>query len=58
MLAGEYTRVLSAFGPKMSMSLPIPLLREHARGYGQVNVLADGDGIVRSAPLGIAFQWG
>ena len=38
------------------MSLPIPLLREHALGYGQGNLLADGDGIVRSAPLGIAFQ--
>src|SRR6266511_941979 len=33
-LAAEFTQVPSAFGPKMSMSLPIPLLREQALGYG------------------------
>ncbi len=55
-LAAEYTQVPSAFGPKMSMSLPIPLLREQALGYGHVNLLADGDGIVRSALLDMAFQ--
>jgi adenylate cyclase len=55
-LAAEFTQVPSAFGPKMSMSLPIPLLREQALGYGQVNLLADGDGVVRSALLGMRFQ--
>src|ERR671930_99254 len=55
-LAAEYTQVPSAFGPKTSMSLPFPLLREQALGYGQVNLLADDDGIVRSALLGIVFQ--
>jgi len=55
-LAAEYTHVPSAFGPKESISLPIPLIREHALAYGPVNLNHDQDGIVRSAPLAIPFQ--
>lgn len=55
-LAAEYTSVPSAFGPRTTMNLPIPLLREQALGYGPVNLFADEDGVVRSAPLGLWFQ--
>ncbi|MBI3326107.1 MAG: adenylate/guanylate cyclase domain-containing protein [Nitrospinae bacterium] len=55
-LAAEYTVVPSDFGPKESMSLPIPLLREHALGYGPVNLITDPDGVVRSAHLALPFQ--
>jgi adenylate cyclase len=55
-LAAEYTEVPGAFGPKLSMNLPIPLLREHALGYGPVNLIVDQDGVVRSAFLGLSFQ--
>ncbi len=56
MLAAEYTEVPGAFGTKSSMSLPLPLLRQHALGYGPVNLLPDQDGVVRSAFLGLPFQ--
>ena len=55
-LAAEYSEVPGAFGPKISMSLPLPLLREHALGYGPVNLIPDEDGVVRSALLGLPFQ--
>ena len=55
-LAAEYTSVPSAFGPRTTMNLPIPLLREQALGDGPVNWFADEDGVVRSAPLGLWFQ--
>lgn len=55
-LAAEYTSVPSAFGPKTTMNLPTPLLREQALSYGPVNLFADEDGVVRSAPLGLWFQ--
>jgi adenylate cyclase len=55
-LAAEYTQVPGAFGTKISMNLPIPLLREHALGYGPVNLIPDQDGVVRSALLGLPFQ--
>ncbi|MFQ5902452.1 MAG: CHASE2 domain-containing protein [Candidatus Binatia bacterium] len=55
-LAAEYTEVQSNFGPKMSMSLPHTLIREHALGYGPVNMEIDQDGIVRSAKLALPFQ--
>lgn len=55
-LATEYTEVPSAFGPKMSLSLPILLVREHALGYGPVNLIIDQDGIVRRGQLALSFQ--
>jgi adenylate cyclase len=55
-LAAEYTEVSGAFGPKMSMNLPTPLIREHALSYGPVNLIPDRDGVVRSALLGLSFQ--
>lgn len=55
-LAAEYTEVPSAFGPKTGLSLPLPSIREHALGYGLVNMLTDRDGIVRRAELGLPFQ--
>jgi adenylate cyclase len=55
-LAAEYTQVPGVFGPKLSMNLPIPLLRERALGYGPVNVLSDQDGVIRSALLELPFQ--
>jgi adenylate cyclase len=55
-LAAEYTSVPSAFGPRTTMNLPIPLFRQQALGYGPVNLFPDEDGVVRSAPLGLWFQ--
>jgi CHASE2 domain-containing sensor protein len=55
-LAAEYTQVPGAFGSKMSVLLPIPLIREDALGYGPVNLTPDQDGIVRGALLSIPFQ--
>jgi adenylate cyclase len=55
-LTAEYTQVPGAFGTELSLSLPIPLLRDHVRGYGPVNVIPDQDGVVRSALLGLPFQ--
>ena len=55
-LASEFTKVQSAFGPKMSMSLPIPTLRDHALAYGPANVVTDLDGVVRSSLQAWTFQ--
>jgi adenylate cyclase len=55
-LAAELTEVDSDFGPKLTMSLPTPLIREGAWGYGPVNLVSDTDGIVRSARPGLIFQ--
>jgi len=55
-LASEYTEVPSDFGPRSSLSLPIPLIRQHAVGYGQANLITDRDGIVRGGRLAIPFQ--
>ena len=55
-LAGELTEVASDFGPKMTMKLPIPSLRQDALGYGPVNLVTDQDGIVRSAHSAFSFQ--
>jgi adenylate cyclase len=55
-LAAEHTEVASDFGPRIRLSLPIPLIREHARGYGLVNLVTDRDGIIRSGRLMLAFQ--
>jgi adenylate cyclase len=55
-LASELTEVASDFGPKMTMNLPIPLIREDALGYGPVNLVTDEDGLVRSARPALSFQ--
>ena len=55
-LAAEYTEVPSDFGPRTTVNLPIPLVREHALGYGLANLVTDRDGIVRRARLALAFQ--
>lgn len=55
-LAAEYTEVRSAFGPRTTINLPIPSLRDHALGYGLVNLLIDPDGVVRRAGLALSFQ--
>jgi len=55
-LGAVYTEVTSAFGPKMRMVLPIPAIREHALGYGPVNLFTDHDGVVRSGTPGLLFQ--
>lgn len=55
-LAAEYTEVPSDFGPRTTLNLPIPLVREHALGYGPANLVTDRDGIVRRARLALAFQ--
>jgi len=55
-LGAVYTEVISAFGPKMRMVLPIPAIREHALGYGPVNLFTDQDGVVRSGNQGLLFQ--
>ena len=55
-LAAEQTEVPSDFGPRSSLSLPIPLIREHTIGYGPANLITDRDGIVRGGRLAIPFQ--
>jgi adenylate cyclase len=55
-LASELTEVASDFGPKMTMNLPIPLIRDDARGFGPVNLVTDEDGLVRSARPALSFQ--
>jgi adenylate cyclase len=55
-LAAELTEVASDFGPRMTMSLPIPVIRNDALGYGPVNLVIDADGIVRGARPGVSFQ--
>jgi len=55
-LAAEFTEVASDFGPRTTVNLPIPLVREHALGYGPANLVTDRDGIVRRARLALAFQ--
>ena len=55
-LAAEQTEVPSDFGPRSSLSLPIPLIRQHAIGYGPANLITDRDGIVRRGRLAIPFQ--
>jgi adenylate cyclase len=55
-LAAEHTQVASDFGPRSRLSLPIPLIREHALGYGAVNLVTDRDGIIRSGLLVLPFQ--
>lgn len=55
-LAAEFTEVPSDFGPRTTVNLPIPLVREHALGYGPANLVTDRDGIVRKARRALAFQ--
>ena len=55
-LAAELTEVASDFGPKTTLNLPIPVLRDGALGYGPVNFVTDQDGVVRSAQPTLKFQ--
>jgi adenylate cyclase len=55
-LAAELTEVMSDFGPKLTMSLPISAIREQALGYGPVNLVTDVDGTVRRARPALSFQ--
>jgi len=55
-LAAEFTEVPSDFGPRTTVNLPIPLVREHALSYGPANLVTDRDGIVRRARQALAFQ--
>jgi adenylate cyclase len=55
-LAAELTEVTSDFGPKMTLNLPIPLIRTQALGYGPVNLVRDADGVVRRAQPALDFQ--
>ena len=54
--ASELAEVLSDFGPKTVMNLPIADLRDHALGYGLVNQERGRDGVVRSGRLIWPFQ--
>lgn len=55
-LAAEHTMVASDFGPRETLSLPIPLIREHAMAYGIVNLIRDRDAIVRRGRPALRFQ--
>ena len=55
-LAAEYTEVPSDFGPRATLNLPIPVIRDGALGYGPVNLITDKDGVVRSAQPAQKFQ--
>lgn len=56
-LGAELTEELSSdFGPKRTMNLPIPLLRDDALGYGLVNLIRSPDAVVRSAMVSTRFQ--
>ncbi|MBI4528892.1 MAG: adenylate/guanylate cyclase domain-containing protein [Deltaproteobacteria bacterium] len=55
-LAAEMTEVPSDFGPRTTINLPIPIIRDSALGYGIVNLMADPDGIVRRARPALRFQ--
>jgi adenylate cyclase len=55
-LAAEYTEVPSQVGARTRLSLPIPIIRQHALGYGPANLITDRDGIIRSGRLVLPFQ--
>src|SRR6185369_6968891 len=55
-LAAEQTEVDSSFGPRSRLSLPIPLIRQYAMGYGPANLIIERDGVVRGGRFGIPFQ--
>src|SRR4051794_3248879 len=55
-LAAEQTEVDSSFGQRARLSLPIPLIRQFALGYGPANLVIQGDGVVRSGRLALPFQ--
>lgn len=55
-LAAEHTQVDSDFGPRMRLSLPIPIIRQYALGYGPANLIIDADGVVRGGRFAIPFQ--
>lgn len=55
-LAAEYTEVASDFGPRASLNLPIPVIRDGALGYGPANLMRDKDSVVRRAQPAREFQ--
>jgi adenylate cyclase len=55
-LAAEYTEVPSQVGARTRLSLPIPIIRQQALGYGPANLITDRDGIIRSGRLVLPFQ--
>ncbi|HEX9444666.1 MAG TPA: adenylate/guanylate cyclase domain-containing protein, partial [Candidatus Binatia bacterium] len=55
-LGAEQTEVDSAFGARARLSLPIPLIRQYAKGYGPANLVIDRDGVVRSGRFALPFQ--
>jgi adenylate cyclase len=55
-LAAEHTEVPSDFGTRTRLSLPIPLLRQNAMGYGPANLIIDRDGVVRGGTHAVPFQ--
>lgn len=55
-LAAEHTQVDSDFGLRTRLSLPIPLIRQSALGYGPANLIFDSDSVVRGGHLAIPFQ--
>jgi len=55
-LGADHAEVPSDFGPKTIFNLPIPEIRDNALGYGMVNLIRSGDGIVRSAEPMVPFQ--
>lgn len=55
-LAAEFTEVPGPFGMKQSMKLPVPELRDSALAYGPVNLVTDGDGVIRRARTALEFH--
>ncbi|MBI2361404.1 MAG: adenylate/guanylate cyclase domain-containing protein [Deltaproteobacteria bacterium] len=55
-LAAELTDIPTAFGPRRTLSLAIPEVREHALASGPVNLTMDPDGIVRRVQPAFPFQ--
>lgn len=50
-LPAALTVVKEGLFTKEALNAPLPLIREHAAGYGIVNLVPDPDAFVRSAPL-------
>jgi adenylate cyclase len=55
-LGAEHTEVPGDLGTRTRLSLPIPLIRQYAKGYGPANLINDRDGIVRSGRFALPFQ--
>jgi adenylate cyclase len=55
-LGAEHTEVPGDLGTRTRLSLPTPLIRQYAQGYGAANLIIDSDGIVRSGRFSLPFQ--